>query len=401
MKDALIAFAVAGTEERSVPRVTDWSALLDATGTHGLIPLANRALREGDCPTSVRESFQNHALGLALRSAQLLGELGQILTTLAEKGVETIVLKGPALAASIYPDPSLRPYRDLDIVCREEDWAVTHQTLLSLGYHSFVRELPVPTPRVWERKAYAHNVYIREDGNVQVEIHFDPWWHDLRPRSGSLIWQHAIPMVLGGAPTRTLAPEDQLLQLCLHLHRHAYSRAIWFSDLIQLIRTTPTLNWEYLVATARHEGFGLSVYYSLAYTEHIFGVAAPASVLVALRPGPLARWLHQRLWPLDRLFDRARDEEIPFGFPEVPNAVELLLNLLLTGRHREKLIYLGHLLMPPSEWLAYYYGTTDPVVLRRRRVVHAPKLFLTALSELTVGVRRGFTVRAAQTLPPF
>jgi hypothetical protein len=71
-----------------------------------------------------------------------------------------------------------------------------------------------------------------------------------------------------------------------------------------------------------------------------------------------------------------------FDFHEVPEATELVLNFLLTGRRREKLSYLRRLIAPSDEWLAYYYATSDASVLRRRRLVHGPRLLANAAHEL-------------------
>lgn len=57
---------------------------------------------------------------------------------------------------------------------------------------------------------------------------------------------------------------------------------------------------------------------------------------------------------------------IAFETQDIPVANEFLLNLLLTGRIRDNLIYLLKLLLPPVDWLSYYYGTRDQNVLRRR-----------------------------------
>jgi hypothetical protein len=219
-------------------------------------------------------------------------------------------------------------------------------------------------------------------------VHFDLWWNELRPRLRDQYWERSVAATIAGERTRVLSPEDQLLLLCVHLHRHGYSRLIWFSDLARLLDCNPHIEWDYVVEAAAIEGVGLSLYFSLTFLEQFLGVATPAMVRERLRPRPIQAWLHQRLWPPSALMARGADHQVDFGFDEVPRASELLLNLLLTGRRWEKALYLGRLLVPSREWLAYYYDTTDPAMLRRRRLIHAPKLLAMGLQDLTSVVFR-------------
>ena len=74
------------------------------------------------------------------------------MTALNAAGVPSLVLKGPALANSIYPKPSMRPYGDIDVVCREQDWLAAHEVLVGAGYIP-VDGLTKPPPKVWEPRS--------------------------------------------------------------------------------------------------------------------------------------------------------------------------------------------------------------------------------------------------------
>jgi hypothetical protein len=288
----------------------------------------------------------------------------------------------------------LRPYGDLDILCHEEDWSAAHEALLGLGYR-VLQPLTAPPPKVARHKAYYHTQYFRDDTGMMIEIHYDLWWYGLRPALGEIIWQRTRPLTIAGASTRMVSPEDLVLHLSVHLHHHGYARLIWFTDLALLLHdaTGPTIDWTYVVTAARREGVGLFLYYSLYYLQRLLGVGPPAGIMAALRPNPLQAWIHDRLWPPREVLSVEMSDRAVCDFHEVPDATELTLNFLLTGRRIEKLIYLGRLLVPSTEWLAYYYGTSDPATLRRRRLTHAPKLLATALGQLGGMARNGLARR--------
>jgi hypothetical protein len=354
-----------------------------------LVPLANRLVQASEDGAEVKRAFRAQAFLYAVRSAQMEGQLGRVLAALNSVGVPVIVLKGPALARTLYSSSTLRPYRDLDVLVREEHWVAVHEALVGLGYRA-IQALVAPPPKIWGRKAYYHTQFAHPDLGIRVEVHYDAWWYGLRPRLGELYWDRAVALEVAGERASMLSAEDQIIQLSAHLHHHGYNRLIWFTDLALLLRDRP-IDWDYVVRASREEGIGLFVYYSLHYVERVLGVAAPKRVLDDLRPGLGLASLHDRLWPPVAVIAVAVEDRVACDFHEVPNGQELLLNLLLTGRRVEKLVYLARLLTPSSDWLAHYYRVTDRATLRSRRLVHAPKVLFTAIRDLANVAKDGVT----------
>lgn len=54
------------------------------------------------------------------RNMILFDELGRVLEAFNEAGIDVIVLKGAALAQTIYPDIALRPMGDVDLLVKKE-----------------------------------------------------------------------------------------------------------------------------------------------------------------------------------------------------------------------------------------------------------------------------------------
>jgi hypothetical protein len=390
-RDALVACAAAAYESRSLPAIGDYVGLLGAARRHGLVPLANRLVQAGSHSAEVKRAFRAQAFLYAVRSAQMESQLGRVLAALNTASVPVIVLKGAALGRTLYPSSTLRPYGDLDVLVHEEDWVAVHEALVSLGYGA-IQALQAPPPKVWGRKAYYHTQYQHPDPDlgIKVEVHYDAWWYSLRPRLGEQYWRRAVDLVVGGAQAKMLSAEDQIIQLSAHLHHHGYNRLIWFTDLALLLHDR-RIDWDYVVRASREEGIGVFVYYSLHYVERLLGVGPPKGVLDNLRPGLIPAWLHDRLWPPAVVLTVGVEDRVLCDFHEVPSGQELLLNLLLTGRRLEKLVYLARLLTPSSDWLARYYGVTDRATLRSRRLIHAPKMLLKAIRELVTVARDGVT----------
>ena len=59
------------------------------------------------------------------------------MTAFAKEGIESIVLKGPALVQTLYAEPWMRPSYDLDLLVKKDSIFKTRTILEDLGYHCF------------------------------------------------------------------------------------------------------------------------------------------------------------------------------------------------------------------------------------------------------------------------
>ena len=89
--------------------------------------------------------------------------LSEAVTHLAAAGVSSLVIKGSALAYSIYPDPILRRRGDTDLMIAEESLAEADEVLLRLG---FKREGSFAPTLNYQSS------YISDDGNHAIDMHW-------------------------------------------------------------------------------------------------------------------------------------------------------------------------------------------------------------------------------------
>jgi Uncharacterised nucleotidyltransferase len=87
-----------------------------AVSTQGLSPLLARAPDVRALPPGLADFLAGEAEGSALRAAALRETLVETVIRLREARVEVVALKGAVLAFRDYPDASLRPMGDLDLL---------------------------------------------------------------------------------------------------------------------------------------------------------------------------------------------------------------------------------------------------------------------------------------------
>jgi hypothetical protein len=260
-------------------------------------------------PPAALQVWQRAYHATALTHQLYSQALQRVLCALQDRGTAVIVLKGAALAETVYPCGAVRPMRDVDLLVRAEALSRVEDTLAAMGY----RLAEGAHPKAWWRAQHFQLAFRKPEAppfDVPLEVH----WHIDRPSRPFAIeleglWQRAIPATVAGVDTRILAPEDLLLHLCLHTCRHAGGplhegrmnlRLLSFCDLAAVVRhATPRVDWAQLAQRAQQWGVAPYVALPLQLTRDLLGAAVPEAALAALSPegveGRLLSWLCDEL----------------------------------------------------------------------------------------------------------
>ncbi len=209
--------------------------------------------------------------------------LAALLHACRDNALDLIVLKGAALAETVYPRPSLRPYGDIDVLVRPEDASRAHTLLTGLGY--------VADPDAWAdllagRSCEANFFLSAERGSVVVELHTSLLNNGLLRGQVALdldgFWERSRPAMLAGAEARVLGPEDQILHLCLHLAGHYFDAPRSVRDLVQVC-TVLSIDWPLFMRLCQDAEAEVIGYAGLR-TAASAGADVPPDVLDGLAP---------------------------------------------------------------------------------------------------------------------
>lgn len=218
IRDRVIAVAALGlrSEQDTAPfgfNGFDWPHFLSACEDQRLLGLLAEAVRT-DCVRLTDE--QHESLERRLREwlvhdlaveARVLGALGE----LRANAIDVRVLKGVALANSVYGEPSLRVFGDADLLVQPGSFAAAASCLeKALGA---TRELPELRPGFDER--FGREILLRS-GPVEIDLHrllVDGPYGFAIP-SGDL-FDNPTVFHLGGSEVHGLGPAQRFLHACL------------------------------------------------------------------------------------------------------------------------------------------------------------------------------------------
>jgi Uncharacterised nucleotidyltransferase len=249
------------------------------------------------------------------------------------EGIDMVVLKGPALANSVYPEPSWRPFGDLDPLVPARHWYRACEVLERAGYR---RRLP--EPRSGFSLRFGHTAMHKHDNGTEVDLHrtlvggpFGLW---MDPEG---LFGMTTTFRLGDRELRRLDATAALVNACMHA-----SLGFWPPLLIPLrdvaqIAALPEVDWDRVSELA--ERWKLQV-----VLQHALGAASQA--LDTPIP-PEAR-------PLLRLDSTRRERRALSAYTSDRRARggTSLSNLAAIRGVRPKAAYLWALLVPSRAFLS-------------------------------------------------
>ena len=215
---AVAAYGVAADGDDRLPSAPlsdgEWNALVDVCHRERLVFLLDAAVQAGAVPATAEQRCVLDALLVPFVQQQLHLE-AQLLTVvevLDRHGLDHRLLKGLALANTVYPDPLQRYFHDLDVLVRGDQLADVVRVLTEhTGFRRRVPELRAGFDRRFAKSVTMvdrlggeldlHRTLVR--GVCGFELDLDELWASTRPVS------------VAGVVVPALSPEGQLLHATL------------------------------------------------------------------------------------------------------------------------------------------------------------------------------------------
>ncbi len=234
-------------------------------------------------PDAVRATLAARRDGSAMHHLLVVGALSQIGRRFDEAGLSWVAMKGPVVAALLYPGVGDRTYGDLDLLVDRRDFPKAMRILEDLTYAHDVHN--------W---ALAEEMLAGQVGLATPTMHVDLHWHlhyseqDRRPFAFPIeaMIDRGRRVSVSGVDTPTLDPVDTLLTLAFHAARSDGHRLMWFKDVERcVVVDRPDL--DELVRRARAYHCGGPVGLILNRARYLLDTPIPLDVVLALMPRAL------------------------------------------------------------------------------------------------------------------
>ena len=220
----------------------EWTKLITTLKAHWVLPLlywqAGHVPEKIRPPREVMDALRGSFQWSRIRSLHMERQLQQLTAAFREAGVRMMVLKGPALARMVYPDPALRPGSDLDILVHPKEMMHSKEILAQLGYTCDAKKFGTDVEALNNHEEYTSSEKVLQFRSI--ELH----WKLIRVGilkecNAEQLFDNAVHVRAEGGSFAALHPVDALIHRALNnaFMHDSDMRLIWIYDILMLVRS--------------------------------------------------------------------------------------------------------------------------------------------------------------------
>lgn len=247
----------------------------DQMGLKGLLPFIESSLNAKAIDAG--KAFHTYAR-VALVREELRSKIyaqiqAEVFGALEAARIPAVLVKGGALSATVYPQPSMRHNHAIDLLVEPAHMAAAGATLSQVKFKR----------RAAEAYGDAFHRDFRHTSGLALGLHSQLFFlpHFALPLSMIRARTRSIP--IGAQRVSVMSPEDSLVHVCGHA---AYSRARanlrWACDAYFLLQTNPVFDWRIVADTAAEARLTLPLLVLLRWLNAFLGAPIPAERLADL-----------------------------------------------------------------------------------------------------------------------
>jgi len=233
-----------------------------------LLPVAQRV------PASVLAPLAQHHRKNVLTHMRRVADLGRIGAAFDAAGIAYLVLKGPILAATVYPEPGTRTMLDVDLLVHDGEMARAVATLEALGYF-----IPSKFAGVTMNAGDAPPMINGQPGSPVIELHslLDSVLDDDAALDAA--WSNRRAINLGGGFLVPVLDRGEFFaHVVTHVSRHHRFEGELRSllDVALLLRSQETdFDWETLTAEWQRRRIDGWIALTLSLANILLGAPMP------------------------------------------------------------------------------------------------------------------------------
>lgn len=306
---------------------------------HGIAPFLNQAAPTfPGWPQSIVHEVKKEAALQSFWETSHRDAIMPLIDAFDQAGMPILIIKGTALAYSLYPEPAMRRRGDTDIVVLTNRRSKARQILRSCGF--VADQAPRALQEDWHCESgigFRHTVDLHWRFNASATI------ARLVDRGDCFAGSIDLPRLARHA--KTIGLTGNLILTCINRHSHGTmgyrvggakifetDRLIWAIDIAQLIRAFGDREWRDLVEQALLTQTGSIVQSGLMFAQRALGVPVPAAVIEALDP-------------------RAAPQGVMNYFATTSGLRRLQMDVAAAAGPREKALILLHVLVPGDHFV--------------------------------------------------
>jgi hypothetical protein len=262
----------------------NWPILLALAKQHEIRPILRQSLKSvcwDSVPQTIRHELDHFYTTNVQRSLLFTAELLGLLGIFQQNGIPFAIFKGVVLSASLYGDPALREFSDLDIIVHEEDVSKVENILTAARYQPDFPDKDYRSAFLSYQGQYA---FRNKQTGTSVDLHWrlsgkgEPF--PLNPRE---IWPKLRYETICDCSIPTLAHDDLALLLAAHGTREGWRYLKWTCDFAEILRKYQDINWITVLGRAERSNCSRSLQLAMVLASTLLDAPAPPELIEKAR----------------------------------------------------------------------------------------------------------------------
>ena len=216
-----------------------------------------------------------------LEQLNKIGYLIELADLLNQKNIWWLVLKGPLLSERIYGDPTIRLWKDFDLLTKPEHVTSFVSVLIDQGFKHEKVDWPESEKRREMVLHFGKNLEMfHPQKGISVELHWKLF--DDRLTTSKKMWEmienNTESTIFSGKSIQRLSLEFELLYLIIHGSIHAWFRLKWLTDIRDLFEKHTINADKFLVLTKK-----LNASRFVCICNYVLGVYFPSTKQIPVK----------------------------------------------------------------------------------------------------------------------
>lgn len=295
------------------------------------------------CPAQLLEGAGQARRAAAARWLRLRFELRNLVNEFTRHRIEFVILKGAVLAFAAYPDSSLRPVSDIDLLVRPESLTNALKLVEDAGFVC-PKRFEFADPRIFKDFVVPGeeiSLPLEKPGTqALIEVHTqlesaEPWF----PVPIGKVWEHIEKIDANEIGIPTLDAHEFLFHLVLHFSRgHFFSLGLrpLLDVHLWVELQSERLDWEWIARECARRKYSDWMYLTLKIAKECFATRVPPALFQQIPVPPsferLESLAYEQIWANQRMHSMVPPRlAIMLSQPSVGRVVSSLLRRIDPG----------------------------------------------------------------------
>ena len=269
----------------------EWKGLVDFddadAGTVRLVPLIYRNLLAQEVQDPLIGKLKGIYRRTWYRNQLVFHRCAAIVDLMRSKGIDAMLLKGPALVLQYYKDLGIRPMDDFDLLVRPAQASRAIAALQESGWLLARKNSHEIEPQIPLR----NSADFTNGDRTTIDLHWNLLLGSKATDNDEEFWSRAVPVRLEDVQTLALSAEHQFFHVLAHGARWNPLPPIrWIADAFTVLsHRKEQFDWSQIVALTKRFELQLSMHLMLKCLREEFEVAIPSDVIVEIASLPVTK----------------------------------------------------------------------------------------------------------------